>query len=162
VATQTAPQIPIEKIVVRVKIGSHRMAASDDPFFLSLSGDSGREFRLLLAKGKSLRRGAEECYVFGPPDATDTNVAHAELNDPTTPALDLAEIERVSLRKRTDPIPNVRGVGELDDRLELEEIEVELYGCDLPEPRRYRRAGPLWLGLTCGLAIELARVVEDG
>jgi hypothetical protein len=59
-----------------------------------------------------------------------------------------------------EPIPNVRGVGEMDDRLELEEIEVEIYAADSPKPRRYFRQGPLWLGLVCGLSVEVAAIVE--
>jgi hypothetical protein len=158
--TPASSQIPIDKITVRVKVGPHLMAASDDPFFIRLVGPGGREFRLLLAKGKSLRKGAEDVYVLGPADDADTNIANPELNDPTHPPLDMSQIERVSLHKAMEPIPNVRGVGELDDRLELEEIEVAIYAADSPKPRRYFRHGPLWLGLACGLSVEVAAVEE--
>lgn len=159
-ASQPPPQIPLEKIVVRVKVGNHRMSGSDDPFFLRLVGACGREFRLLHARGKTLRRGAEDIFVLGAPDDSDTNVADPELNNPLLPPLDLAQIERVSLHKGLSPIPNVRGVGELDDRLELDEIEVALHAAGQHKPRRYQRTGPLWLGLNCGLSIELAAVDE--
>jgi hypothetical protein len=137
------------------------MSGSDDPFFLRLVGPSGREFRLLHAKGKTLRRGTQDVFVLGGPDDPDVNVANPELNSPLLPPLDLAKIERVSLHKGLSPIPNVRGVGELDDRLELELIEVELYTASESKPRRYQRTGPLWLGLNCGLSIELADVDES-
>ena len=45
----SAPR-PAEKIVVRIRVGSDLMAASDDPLFLRLGGPAGREFRLLLGK----------------------------------------------------------------------------------------------------------------
>jgi len=157
---QPTPKIPIEKIVVRIRVGDHRMSGSDDPFFLRLVGPGGREFRLRLARGKTLRRGALDVFVLGPAGAADTNVAHPELNDPTRPPLDLSQIEHVSLHKAMEPIPNVRGVAELDDRLELEDIEVEIHPAGQATPVRYRRAGPIWLGLNCGLCIELAVVDE--
>jgi hypothetical protein len=152
---------PIRKITVRVVVGKDRMAATDDPVFLRLLGPSGREFRLELAHGRSMRRGAEDFFVLGPADDPETNVAHAGLNDPTNPPLDLAGIDHVSLWKRMEPLPNVRGMGEMDDRLEIEEIEVAIHTEDRAEPTRYFRSGPLWLGLICGQTIDLAPVDES-
>jgi hypothetical protein len=149
---------PIRKIVVRVHVGGDRMAGTDDPVFLGLRGASGREFRLGLAKGKALRRKGEEEYVFGPAGDAETNVAHAELNDPTRPPLDVDTVTGVYLRKRQEPIPNVRGIGELDDRVQLESVEVELVG--EARTHRWRRDGPFWLGLACGLSFDLAPADE--
>ena len=147
----------IERIEVRVLVGDSLLAASDDPFFLGLSGPSGREFRLLLARGKSLRRKAEDRYLLGGPEA---NVEQPELNDPSAPPLDAEGITGAYLRKGLDPIPNVRAVGELDDRLELVEAEVTIHSPG--GPQRFRRRGPLWLGLVAGMQIELARLDEGG
>jgi hypothetical protein len=140
---------------VRIKVGEDRMSGSDDPVFLRLQGPSGRDFRLHHAKGKNLRRGAKDVYVFGAADDPETNVRHPELNDPTQPTLHLAGIDRVVLVKAMEPIPNVRGLGELDDRLEIEHIEVEIHPAGGGEPKRYQRSGPIWLGLVCGLRLEL-------
>lgn len=153
-----APEQPIRRIVVRVQIGEHLLAASDDPLFLGLRGSSGREFRLALAHGKSLRRGTEDRFVLGAPDDPETNVNHAELNDPTTPPLDHAQITSAFLRKGFDPIPNVRAVAEMDDRLELAEAEVEISIEGQAAPVRYFRRGPIWLGLVSGLRFEMPRV----
>jgi hypothetical protein len=161
VSEKSATQLPVQRITVRTQVGEHMMSASDDPLFLSLRGPSGREFRLLLKHGKSLRRGAEDRFVFGPPDDPETNVAHADLNDPTTPPIDAAEITSVFLRKGFDPIPNVRAVGEMDDRLELIEVEVEIQVGGRPKPLRHHRRGSLWLGLVCGLRFEIP-LVDDG
>lgn len=145
----------IERITVRIHVGDDRMAGTDDPLFLCLHGPAGREFRLAEADGTRLKRAADEAFVLGPPDHPDTNVAHPELNDPTQPAIDIADITGVALSKGMEPIPNVRGVGELDDRLEIAYAEVEVhYGRD-PQVARYVREGPLWLGLACGFTIEL-------
>ena len=38
----------VVKIRVRVQVGDNLLAATDDPLFLGLRGDDGREFRLLL------------------------------------------------------------------------------------------------------------------
>jgi hypothetical protein len=149
------PRRPIERISVRVCVGEHLLSASDDPLFLGLRGASGREFRLAFAHGKSLRRGGEDLFVFGTPQDSETNVAHAELNDPTAPALDAASIQSVFLRKGFEPIPNVRGFGEMDDRLEILEAAIELHIAGDSEPRHFYRSGPLWLGLVCGLCIEI-------
>lgn len=151
----------VTRIEVRVRVGDSLLAASDDPIFLGLTGSSGREFRLLLARGRSLRRKAEDHYVLAAPDQPDANVAAAELNDPTHPPLDLAGITGVYLRKNLSPIPNVRGVGELDDRLELLEAEVTIHGGS-GERLRFHRDGPLWLGLNAGLRINLARHDDAG
>jgi hypothetical protein len=150
----------ISSIGVRLRVGDTLMAASDDPLFLGLSGDSGREFRLALARGKSLRRGQMDHFRLGPPDDPATNVDHAELNDPTTPGIDAETITGVYLQKGFEPIPNVRGVGEMDDRLEVLEVEVEIEVQGEPKARRYLREGPIWLGLVSGLRVEVPRVDE--
>ncbi len=134
------------------------MAASDDPLYLGLQGASGREFRLQLAKGKSLRRGKEDCFVLGAPSDPATNVENAEFNDPTAPPLEARTVEGVYLRKGFEPIPNVRGLGEMDDRLEIVEAEVEIHSQDDPKPLRFARKGPIWLGLVAGMRFELARI----
>ncbi len=139
-----------------MRTGAALMAASDDPLFLRLQGPQGREFRLEMARGRSLRRATTDVFVLGPPGAADTNVAHPELNDPTHPAIDLAGIEGVQLAKGLDPVPNVRGIGEMDDRLLIESAEVVLLGAD-GRTARFRREGPIWLGLVCGLALSLPR-----
>ena len=41
----------LTRIVVRIRVGSDRMAASDDPLFLGLEAPEGREFRLAAAHG---------------------------------------------------------------------------------------------------------------
>jgi hypothetical protein len=160
-ATQPNPPgggTPIEKIVVRIQVGKDRMAGSDDPLFLGLRGAEGREFRLELAKGRALRRGAEDVFVLGVPGAPETNVAHAELNDPTSPPIALERIEGVFLRKGLEPIPNVRGLGEMDDRLQVDAVEVELHGRGHSAPVRFRRPGTFWLGLVSGLRFDLPPV----
>lgn len=155
--TQARPESVLRQIVVRVQVGRHRMAATDDPLFLRLGGPAGREFRLALARGHALRRGQESVFVLAAPDAAETNVAHPELNDPAMPAIALASVDSVWLIKRLEPIPNVRGVAEMDDRLLIDEVVVELHGHDAARPVRFRREGPLWLGLVCGLEIALER-----
>ena len=147
----------IVRIHVRLKIGSHMMAASDDPLFLGLRGDCGREFRLALAKGKSLRKDSEDHFVLGAPDDPATNVAHPEQNDPTVPSLDPDAITGLYLRKGFDPIPNVRAMGEMDDRLLIDEAEVEIDTEGEPKAMRFSRSGPIWMGLICGLRFELPR-----
>lgn len=153
---QVPVRSPIVRIEVRLKVGASLMAASDDPLYLGLRGTCGREFRLSRARGRSLRRGAEDLFVLGAPADPATNVATPELNDPTSPPLALEEIEGLYLRKGFDPIPNARGLGEMDDRLEIGEVEVELHAQGRPKPLRYSRLGPLWLGLVSGLSFELA------
>jgi hypothetical protein len=151
-STQAASN-PIETVVVRVQVGSDRKAGTDDPVFLRLAGPAGRDFRLSLAKGRTLQRGDLNVFVLGGPDA---NVEHAELNDPTSPVLDGSGIERVEIFKALSPIPNVRGLAELDDRAQIDRVEVEVYAAGNSEPRRFAREGPIWLGLICGFQIELA------
>jgi hypothetical protein len=160
VAHSAPARSPIQSIGVRLRVGDDLMAASDDPLFLGLSGEAGREFRLTLARGKSLRRGHTDYFRLGSPDDSATNVDHANLNDPTAPAIDAAAITGVYLRKGFEPIPNVRGVGEMDDRLEVVELEVEIEVQGQPKARRYFREGPIWLGLICGLRLEVPRVDE--
>jgi hypothetical protein len=143
-----------------VRVGDTLMAGSDDPLFLGLLGPSGREFRLRLARGKSLRRGHVDHFQLGPAKDAATNVEHADLNDPTAPPIDADAVTGVYLRKGLDPIPNVRGIGEMDDRLQVLEVEVEIE-VDLagqPGTRRYFREGPLWLGLVSGMRVEVPRV----
>lgn len=149
---------PVSRIEIRLQIGQSLLAASDDPLFLGIRGACGREFRLELARGRSLRRGAEDHYVLGPSRDAATNVKHAELNDPTFPGLDADAIEGVYLRKGTDPIPNVRAVGELDDRLEVLSAAVEIHTDGETAPIRFARRGPIWLGLAAGLRFDLARL----
>lgn len=148
---------PIARIEVRVGVGQSLLAASDDPLFLGLMGPGGREFRLSLAHGRSLRRGAEDLFALAAAGSPECSVEHPELNDPTSPALDADAITGVYLRKGLDPIPNVRAVGEMDDRLEIVQAEVDLYVAGQAKPVRFTRRGPLWLGLVSGLQIELAR-----
>jgi len=152
---------PVTRIDVRVRVGSHMLAATDDPLFLGLEGPGGREFRLLMAHGKCLRRKSEDHFVVGAAHGGETNLASPELNDPTTPALDATRIQGVYLRKGVDPIPNVRAVGELDDRLELMHAEVEIHSSAEASPRRFVRDGPIWLGLNAGMRLELAPADED-
>jgi hypothetical protein len=149
---------PVTQIGVRVLVGSNLLSASDDPLFLGLRGPEGREFRLALARGSFLRRGQEDWFALGAADDPDTNVANAELNDPTCPAIDARTIEGVYLRKGLDPIPNVRALGELDDRLEIVEVGVEIHARGEAKPLRFQRRGPFWLGLVCGLLVEIPRV----
>jgi len=157
VADRAALGAAVERIVVRVQLGDSLLAATDDPLFLGLEGPSGREFRLAFARGRSLRRSAEDRYVLAAAGDPDTNVAHAELNDPTAPPLDATGVRGVYVRKGLDPVPNVRAVGEMDDRVEVAEVEVELHVAGGP-PRRFLRKGPVWLGLVCGLRLDLAPV----
>lgn len=148
----------VHRIVVNVQVSSDRLAASDDPMFLGLRGPNGREFRLQHAKGKSWRRGAAETYVLGGPAA---NVAHPELNDPATPPIELEAVQRAYLRKGLEPIPNVRGHGEMDDRLGLDRVDVEVHGSD-GRVLRFARHGELWLGLICGMFLDLPPAESGG
>lgn len=157
---QSETALPITRITVRVKTGPGLMSGSDDPVYLGLRGASGREFRLSLARGRSLRRGHEDVFVLGPPGDKETNVDHPELNDPTVPPMDAAHINGVYLRKGFDPIPNVRGLGEMDDRLEVAEAEIEIHAQGLEKPLHFARQGPIWLGLVSGLSFEIARDAE--
>ena len=150
---------PVSRIEIRLQIGEGLLAASDDPLFLGIGGPCGREFRLELAQGRSLRRGAEDHYVLGPKGGEpSTNVKHPELNDPTEPVIDADAIAGVYLRKGTDPIPNVRAVGELDDRLQVIAATVDIHAENGSTPIRFGRRGPIWLGLASGLRFELARL----
>jgi hypothetical protein len=116
---------------------------------------------LALNRGKSLRRGHEEHYVFGSPKDSETNVANPELNDPTTPPIDPGCISGVRIRKGLEPIPNVRAFGEMDDRLELSLVDVEIHSSDASPPRRFTRSGPLWFGLICGLSVRIGRSTAE-
>jgi hypothetical protein len=146
------------RIEVRIQVGPNLMSGTDDPLFLGLRGTAGREFRLQLTRDGSLRRGQEARFVFGAPEDPATNVEFPELNDPTRPTLDADGISDVYLRKGLEPIPNVRGLGEMDDRVELEAVEVEMSVADEPVPRRFARRGPIWLGLVCGLFLEIPSI----
>ncbi|MCG8589551.1 MAG: hypothetical protein MJE66_09690 [Proteobacteria bacterium] len=154
-ATQAAEAL-VSKLVARVVVGDHRMAATDDPVFLGFTGPGGREFRLARPHGRFFRRGTEDVFVLAAPDDPETNVAHPALNDPTAPPLSLADLQGAYLRKGFEPIPNVRGLGEMDDRLLVERVELEVHTAAQPKPVTWRRSGPIWLGLLCGLRLELA------
>lgn len=155
-AGAAAPRVPIRRIVVRITVGTDRMAGTDDPLFLELLGPGGREFRLAPGKGKAFRRGAEDEFVLAGPGDPATNVANPELNDPAAPALDASCVLGVSLRKGMEPIPNVRGFGEMDDRIQILHASVAIHTDAEAEPRVYERQGPFWLGLVCGQRISLA------
>jgi hypothetical protein len=149
---------PVAQIAVRLLVGSNLLSASDDPVYIGLHGPMGREFRLALVRGSYLRRGREDLFRFGRADDSTVNVANPELNDPTEPPIEADAITGVYLRKGQDPIPNVRAVGELDDRLEVAEIEVEIRVQGEPVSLRFSRAGPIWLELVYDLCLELPRV----
>jgi hypothetical protein len=151
----------VVKIRVRVQVGENLLAASDDPLFLGLRGEDGREFRLSPAEGRALRRGGEDLFVLAGPDDPETNVAHPELNDPTRPPLDAERITGAYLRKGFEPIPNVRAMGEMDDRLEVDWVEVEIDAENEPKAALFQRHGPLWLGLVSGCHIEIPRALES-
>jgi len=151
----------VERIAVGICVGEAKMAATDDPIFLGIRGSGGREFRLQHAEGASFRRGADDRYVLGAAGDDATNVDYPELNDPTTPALDAACIAGFYVRKGAEPIPNVRGIGELDDRVEIVAVEITVYATGLAEPLRFARQGPIWLGLACGSTFEVPREGES-
>ena len=159
-AESSANRHSVVRIEVQIQVGPNLMSGTDDPLFLGLRGGAGREFRLKLAGGGSLRRGQEGRFVLGAPEDRATNVELPELNDPTRPTLDANGISGAYLRKGLEPIPNVRGLGEMDDRLELEAVAVEISVADEPKPRRFARRGPIWLGLVCGLLLEIPSVDE--
>ena len=159
-STQAAADGAVTRIVVRIEIGGDRMAATDDPMFLRLEGPAGREFRLAPRRGKGFRRGAAEAFVLGPPDDPETNVAHAELNDPAASPMAAKSLARVVLRKSMEPIPNVRGLGEMDDRVQIARVSVAIETAGTSEEIRWEREGPFWLGLVCGLAVDLERASE--
>lgn len=147
----------MERIEIQVQIGDDRMAPTDDPIFLGVRGPCGREFRLQPAHGHAFRRGSENHFVLAAGSDPAANVAHPELNDPTSPALDAAELSSCYLRKGADPIPNVRGLGEMDDRAQLLKVEVTVHAAGLAAPLRFARQGPVWLGLVCGDLLEVPR-----
>ena len=155
---EPAARRPVALIAVRLLVGSNRLSASDDPAYLGIEGPLGREFRLALMRGPYLRRGQEDLFRFGSTDDPAINVANPELNDPTEPLLDAGSITGIYVRKGLDPIPNVRALGELDDRLEIAEIEVEVHVRGEPKPLRFAREGPIWLGLVCGLRLGIPRI----
>ena len=74
------------------------------------------------------------------------------------PTLDAAAITACYLRKDSEPIPNVRGLGEMDDRIEIVDVEIRVYATGLDEPRRFARQGPIWLGLVSGTLFEVPAV----
>src|SRR5262245_31002672 len=155
---EPAARRPVTQIAVRLLVGSNRLSASDDPVYFGIEGPFGREFRLALVRGPYLRRGQEDLFRFGSADDPAVNVANPELNDPTEPLLDAGSITGIYVRKGCAPIPNVRGLGELDDRLEIAEIEVEVHVRGEPKPLRFARGGPIWLGLVCGLRLGIPRI----
>ncbi len=146
----------VRRITIHVQVGSDKMAATDDPIFLGLRGPAGREFRLQPTKGKPWRKGSKTAWVLAGAADPETNVAMPELNDPTRPAIHGGAIEGAYLRKGLDPIPNVRGHGEMDDRIQIESIEVTLETDD-GAALRFGRGEEFWLGLVCGLSMELPR-----
>lgn len=156
--TDARIQQPIVRIEVRLKVGQHLMSGTDDPVFLGIRGPGGREFRLRYAHGHDFQRGREDHFVFAGARDPATNVDHPEFNDPTEPALDAAAVTACYLRKGSEPLPNVRGFGEMDDRLEVEWVEVDLSIDAPPGTIRFERRGPLWLGLISGGHIEIPRV----
>lgn len=145
----------VRRITVQVQVGSDKMAATDDPIFLGLRGPHGREFRLEPLKGKPWRKGSKTTWVLAGADDPESNVAMPDLNDPARPAIHSGAVKGAYLRKGLDPIPNVRGHGEMDDRIQIESIEVTLRTQDGAE-LRFGRSGEFWLGLVCGLFMELA------
>jgi hypothetical protein len=149
----------VVKIRVRVQVGDSLLSASDDPLFLGIRGEDGREFRLLFHDADALRRSGEDVFVLGGPNDPETNVAHPEINDPNRPPLDATRITSVYLRKGFEPIPNVRALGEMDDRLELDWAEVEIDAENEPKAALFLRHGPIWLGLRAGLHFEIPRAV---
>ncbi len=161
-AHATSAAHPILRMILRLTIGESPMAGSDDPLFLGVHGPEGREFRIRFARGPSLRRGGEESYCLGSPNDPQTNIAHPGFNDPTAPLMDGALVQNVYLRKGFEPIPNVRGMGEMDDRLEILEADLSIHTSGRANPLRFWRRGPLWLGLVSGLRLDLARVDEGG
>lgn len=144
----------VRRITVQVQVGTDKMAATDDPMFLGLRGPDGREFRLQPTRGKPWRKGSKTAWILAGADDPETNVALPDLNDPRSPAIRADAIESAYLRKALDPIPNVRGHGEMDDRIQIESIEVRLHSEDGGE-RRFGRSEEFWLGLVCGLVMEL-------
>jgi hypothetical protein len=152
----------LRRIVITVQVGHDRLAGTDDPIFLGLRGPHGREFRLEPARGKGWRRGAEERFVLAGESDPETNVARPELNDPATPAIDAAAVAGVYLRKGLEPIPNVRGLGEMDDRIQLESVSVELHADGRPAPLRFARREPVWLGLVCGMKVDIPPADASG
>jgi hypothetical protein len=160
VAEDSTTRHPVNRIEVRIQVGPNLMSGTDDPLFLGLRGPTGREFRLKTAGGGSLRRGQEGHFVLGAPNDPAANVDQPELNDPTSPTLDADGISAVYLRKGLEPIPNVRGFGEMDDRVEVESVVVEIEVANEAAPRRFERRGPIWLGLACGFFFEIPRIDE--
>jgi hypothetical protein len=158
VVENSAIRHPVARIEVRIQVGPNLLSGTDDPLFLGLHGGSGREFRLQPARGSAFRRGAEDHFVLAAADDPETNVDQAELNDPTRPPLDADAISGLYLRKGLEPIPNVRALGEMDDRLEVAAVEVEITAEGRPKALRYARRGPIWLGLVCGLFLEIPRI----
>ena len=151
----------VRRITVEVQVGSDKMAATDDPMFLGLRGPWGREFRLHPAHGKPWRKGSATTWVLGGRDDPETNVAMPELNDPATPPIPADGVHSAYLRKGLDPIPNVRGRGEMDDRIQIDRIQVTLHTDD-GGARAFGRLEPFWLGLVCGLSMDLPPLPEGG
>lgn len=147
----------VRRITVEVQVGSDKMAATDDPMFLGLRGPHGREFRLQPLSGKPWRKGSKTTWVLAGGGDPDTNIAMPELNDPAQPSIQSGGIEGAYLRKGLDPIPNVRGHGEMDDRIQIDRIEVTLHAED-GSVVRFGRSEGFWLGLVCGLFMELPRL----
>ena len=105
-----------------------------------------------------MRDGIHSRSLRLPPEDPETNVAHPDLNDPSSAPLPAAALSRVVLHKDMEPIPNVRGLGEMDDRVQITTVSVEIHTQGSPEAIRWERNGTFWLGLVCGLAVDLERV----
>ena len=158
-AEDSATRDRVGRIQVRIQVGPNLMSGTDDPLFLGLRGEAGREFRLKLAGGGSLRRGQEARFVLGAPNDPATNVEPPELNDPTHPPLDPDAISGVYLRKGLEPIPNVRGFGEMDDRVEVEAVAVEISAVNEAKLLRFERRGP-WSAPAVAGASTAARTTD--
>jgi len=148
----------VERIEVVIQVGEAPMAATDDPVFLGVRGPGGREFRLQHTTGASFRRDTEDHYVLAGARHAATNVEHPEMNDPGVPPIDATAITACYIRKGAEPIPNVRGIAELDDRLEIVRVEIAVHAVGLAAPLRFARKGPIWLGLACGETFEVPGV----
>jgi hypothetical protein len=63
----------------------------------------------------------------------------------------------MSIIPNSEPIPNVRGIGEMDDRIEITEATVEIESEGATKAIRFERKGPIWLGLVSGIRFEMPK-----